>query len=83
MPDKREMSEDLTAEHKKIDALTTMLESLQEFVLLNVGATPVPAPRVYDATNAPVPTEEYFCDVRNNTSPRRKIISITTSQNRF
>ena len=81
------MSEDLQAAHRRIDALTTKLETLGEFVSLNVGTTPTPAraasPHAPDATNASVPPQEDFEVVRNNVRPRRRIIPITKCQNRF
>ncbi|XP_063876110.1 uncharacterized protein LOC135109049 isoform X2 [Scylla paramamosain] len=82
------MLENLKAEHKRINALITKVELLQESVSLNVGTTPAPATslpalRVPDATNVPVPAQEDFLIVRNNMISRRRIVPITTCQNCF
>ena len=79
------MSEDLNAALTRIDSLTTKLETLQEFVSLNVVPTPAPATSTPapDATNVSDPTQEDFQVVRNNVRPRRRILPITKCQNRF
>ncbi len=53
-----------------------------------MGATPapatsLPAPRVPDTTNDVVTTQKDFRVVKNNVTPRRRIIPITSCQNRF
>lgn len=80
------LSKDLNAAFDKIDALITKLESLGEFVSLNVvPSTPVPAasPVPPNTNNAPVPSQTEFQVVRNNVSPKRKIIPMTKCQNHF
>ena len=79
------MSEDLQTALRKIDALTTKVETLAEFISLNVATTPArttsaPAP---DANNASAPSQENFQVVRNNVRPRRRILPITKCHNRF
>ncbi|MPC98883.1 hypothetical protein E2C01_094269 [Portunus trituberculatus] len=75
------LSEDLNAALRKIDALTTKLETLGEFVSLN--AAPAASPPAPDANDVSVPSQEDFQVVRNNVSPRRRIIPKTKCQNRF
>ena len=79
------MSEDLQTALKKIDALTTKLETLGEFVSLNVGTSPEhsASPPAPDGNDIPVPPQENFQVVRNNVRPRKRIIPITKCQNRF
>ncbi|KAK3886028.1 hypothetical protein Pcinc_009804 [Petrolisthes cinctipes] len=87
---------DLKAAQRKIEALSEKLETLQEFVTLNVGMTSTPtapvdtAPVQTASTPLPPPAppttpspREEFRVVRNNIRPTRNIIPITTCQNRF
>ena len=73
------MSEDLQTALKKIDALTTKLETLGEFVSLNVATPPAhtASPPAPDANNIPVPSRKDFQVFRNNVRPRKRIILIT------
>ena len=74
------MSEELNAAYRKIDVLTTKVETLSEFVSLNVvPSTPGPAtsPASPDTNNtdaniASVPSQEDFQVVRNNVTPKRR-----------
>ena len=75
------LSEDLNAALKRIDTLTTKLETLGEFVTLNVA--PAAPPAAPNTNKASVPPQEVFQVVRNNVSPKRRIIPITKCQNRF
>ena len=75
-------SQDLLAALSKIEALTTKVETLSEFVSLNVG-THTPPPLDTDADNVTVTPQEDFQVVRNNVRPRRRIMPITKCQNRF
>ncbi len=75
----------LKAAYKRIDALPTNLESLEDFISLNVGVTQEPAISLSalkfpDAANALVPTKEDFRIVRINVSPRRRIVSMNCFQ---
>ena len=80
------LAEDLNAALVKIDALTTKVDTLSEFVSLNVApSTPAPptSPAAADANTASVPSQVDFQVVRNNVSPKRRILPITKCQNRF
>ncbi len=75
----------LKAAYKRIDALPTNLESLEDFISLNVGVTQEPAISLFalkfpEAANAPVPTKEDFRIIRINVSPRRRIVSMNCFQ---
>ncbi len=75
----------LKAAYKRIDALPTNLESLEDFISLNVGVTQEPTISLFalkfpEAANAPVPTKEDFRIVRINVSPRRRIVSMNCFQ---
>ena len=76
------MSEDLQAALGKIDALTTKVETLNEFVSLNIG-THTPPPPAPDADNVSVPPQEDFQVVKNNVRPRKRMLPTTICQNRF
>ncbi len=75
----------LKVAYKRIDALPTNLESLEDFISLNVGVTQEPvislsALKFPDAANVPVPTKEDFRNVRINVSPMRRIVSMNCFQ---
>lgn len=86
--------DELQAALQKIDALTETVKALQEFATMNVGVTSAPtvsveapsvptAPTTHPTTNS-VPQQERFSAVRNGARPNpRRIIPITTCQNRF
>ena len=75
-------SEDLQAALEKIDALTTKVETLSEFISLNVG-THTPPPLATDSDNVTVPPQEDFQVVRNNVRPKRRILHTTKCENSF
>ena len=74
--------EDLQAALEKIDALTTKVETLSEFISLNVG-THTPPPLATDSDNVTVPPQEDFQVVRNNVRPKRRILHTTKCENSF
>lgn len=87
------LSKDLNTANSKIEKLTEKLETLSEFVSLNVGvkdtstvASPTASPSIEEettATDARHSTQENFKLVRNNVRPKRKFIPVTSCQNRF
>ena len=80
------LSEELNAALKVIDTLTTKVDSLSEFVSLNVASpTPAPAasPAATDANTSSVPSQEDFQVVRNNVRPKRRILPETECYNKF
>ena len=75
-------SQELQAALNKIEALTTEVKTLNEFVSLNVG-TNTPPPLDTDADNVTVPPQGDFQVVRNNVRPKKRILPITKCHNSF
>lgn len=75
-------SQELQAALCKIEALTTEVKTLNEFVSLNVG-TNTPPPRDTDADNVTVPPQGDFQVVRNNSRPKKRILPITKCYNSY
>ena len=79
------LSKDLNAALKVIDTLTMKVETLSEFVSLNVASsTAAPtASAASDANTTSVPSQDDFQEVRNNVRPKKRILPFTKCENKF